>query len=173
MKHLLRVIDIRHYSKDGGLIWQKAETPNVIHADGEFYCLSALFATLVTSIPSNYYAGLDNRGVPARGDTLANLSQEPSQYGYVRQPINSGAGFVISEKSGVFYATSNVITFIANGGTWGPVKNIFLSTSLNNGGRLISTAALDGQHYLNNGEQLTMRLALSLRDIPPVTEDGE
>lgn len=163
----MRVLELKHYSRDGELLWEKDVVPNIIHAEGELYCLTALFTTLVTSIPSNYYAGLDNRTLPARPDTLANLSQEPSQYGYARQPLNSGSGFIVTvNANGVYQATSNVITFVANGGTWGPVKNIFLATSVDNSGRLISTAALDGQHFLSTGEQLTMRLALTLRDFP-------
>lgn len=167
MKHLMRVLELKHYSCDGNLLWEKDVVPNIIHAEGELYCLTALFTTLITSIPSNYYAGMDNRTTPARTDTLANLSQEPSQYGYARQPINSGSGFIVTiNNNGVYQATSNVITFVANGGTWGPVKNIFLTTSVDNSGKLISTAALDGQHFLGSGEQLTMRLALTLRDFP-------
>lgn len=163
----MRVVELKHYSTNGDLLWEQDVVPNIIHAEGELYCLTALFATLVTSIPSNYYAGLDNRATPARTDTLANLSQEPSQNGYARQPLNSGSGFVVSvNNAGVYQATSNVITFVANGGTWGPVKNIFLTTGVDNSGKLISTAALDGQHYLNTGESLTMRLALTLRDFP-------
>lgn len=163
----MRVLELKHYSREGELLWEQDVVPNIIHAEGELYCLTALFTTLVTSIPSNYYAGLDNRTTPAREDTLANLSQEPSQYGYARQPLNSGSGFIVSVNSnGVYQATSNVITFIANGGTWGPVKNIFLTTTVDNSGKLISTAALDGQHFLSTGEQLTMRLALTLRDFP-------
>jgi hypothetical protein len=167
MKHLMRVLELKHYSRDGKLLWEKDIVPNIIHAEGELYCLTALFTTLVTSIPANYFAGLDNRAVPARSDTLANLSQEPSQFGYARQPLDSGSGFNVSvNSSGVYQATSNVITFVSNGGTWGPVKNIFLTTSSGNTGKLISTAALDGQHFLSTGEQLTMRLALTLRDFP-------
>lgn len=162
----MRVLELKHYSRDGELLWSKDVVPNMIHADGELYCLTALFTTLVTTVPDFYYAGLDNRTTPARSDTLANLSQEPTQFGYARQPLNSGSGFVVTESNDVYQATSNVITFVASGGTWGPVKNIFLATSSDETGSLISTAELDGQHYLNTGEQLTMRLALTLRDFP-------
>jgi hypothetical protein len=163
----MTVLEVKHLSDDGKVKWEQYKVPNLIHSSGELYCLTALFSTVVTQIPANYYVGLDNRASPAATDTLANLSQEPSQFGYGRQPLSSGTGFVVSiTNDGIYQAVSNVLTFSAVSGTWGPVKNVFLATSADNTGLLISTATLDGTHFLNDGEQLTLRIALTLKDVP-------
>jgi len=166
MKHLMTVLEIKHLDRNGKVIWERRGLKNLIHSQGEQYCLTALFNTENQSIPANYFAGLDNRTTPALSDTLANLSQEPTQFGYARQAITSGSGFSIALNSqGVYQATSNILIFNATGGSWGPVRNVFLATSSNNTGKLICTAPLDGPHTVVSGEQMTLRIALTLKDL--------
>jgi|SRR6185437_6061606 len=166
MRHLLRILEVTHLDRNGEVLWYRENIPNLLHDQGELYCLSALFNTSVVSIPEHYYAGLDNRTSPAGSDRLTNLSQEPTQFGYARQAVSSSTGFVIALNSDhIYQATSNVLTFVASGGVWGPVSNIFLTTSLDNTGFLISSASLGGSHSLNAGEQLTIRLALTLSNV--------
>jgi hypothetical protein len=79
--------------------------------------------------------------------------------------VSSTTGFTIGlNTDDIYQATSNVLTFVASGGSWGPVKNVFLATTVNNSGVLLSTAALDGSRFLNDGESTTLRLGLTLRD---------
>lgn len=166
MRHLMTILEARHLSKSGEVLWGQNIVKNTIHLKGELYCLTALFRTDTTSIPANYYAGLDNRATPASSDTLDNLSQEPTQFSYSRQATSSATGFDVAlNNSGVYQATSRVLTFNAVGGTWGPVSNIFLATSVDNTGYLISTAKLDGSHFVGNGEKLTIRMAMTLTDL--------
>lgn len=165
MKKLMTVLEIKHFDAQGKLLWEKKHIPNVIHHAAEQYFLSVLFNTTAATVPINYYCGLDNRTSPDASDTLANLSQEPTQFGYTRQAVSSSTGFTVGlNTDSIYQATSNVLTFVASGGSWGPVKNVFLATTVNNSGVLLSTAALDGSRFLNDGESTTLRLGLTLRD---------
>lgn len=163
---ILTILKIQHFDKNNNCIWEDENLHNIIHKNGEAFCLGALFRTSSTPIPANYYAGLDNRTIPASSDTLSNLSQEPTQFGYARQPISSANGFTIAlNDSGINQATSGVVVFTASGGTWGPIKNLFFATTSDNSGTLISTAELGGSHSVNSGERLTLQIALNLRDV--------
>lgn len=161
----MTVLEIKHFDVNGKLLWEKNNIKNIVHHAAEEYFLNVLFSTTSASVPLNYYCGLDNRTSPDVSDTLANLSQEPTQFGYARQSVSSTTGFTIGlNTDSVYQATSNVLTFVASGGSWGPVKNVFLATTVNNSGVLLSTAALDGSRFLNDGESTTLRLGLTLRD---------
>lgn len=165
MSKLMTVLEVEHWGADGALRHRQSLVPNIWHRQGEAFCVGALFNTSATPIPVNYYCGLDNRVTPAATDTLDSLSQEPSQFGYVRQAVSSSSGFTVTvNASGVYQATTNVLTFVVSGGTWGPVRNIFLTDSATSSGVLISTAALDGPRSVGDGEKLTLRLGLTLRD---------
>src|SRR5690242_5545507 len=119
MKHLMRILNAKHISKEGKLLWEQDNILNVTHLTGELYCLGVLFSN--TSKPSSYYAGLDNRAALSGADTFSNLSQEPTQFGYARQPVSSTSGFTISlNAQNVYQATTSTITFVATGGSWGP-----------------------------------------------------
>jgi hypothetical protein len=170
MTRLLTVKTIRHLGRDGEVLWEQREVPNIWHRGGEVFCLGVLFNSAETALPANYYCGLDNRSSLAVSDTLANLSQEPTQFGYGRQAISSASGFTIDlNEFDVYQATSGVLTFEAVGGTWGPVRNIFLATSLSSGGVLMSTAALDGSRSVADGEKLSLQIGLTLRDASTAT----
>ncbi len=171
MGRLMTVLEIQHWDRNGNLIWEGKNFPNLLHDEGEAFCLGVLFNSAVTPLPPNYYCGLDNRVSPAAVDSLANLSQEPTQFGYARQVVSSANGWTVAiNESGIYQATTNVLTFVASGGGgWGPVRNLFLTNSATNTGKLISTAALDGPHTLSDGEQITLRLGLTLRDATGAT----
>jgi len=161
----MTILEINKRNALGEIVWQKFNLPNIVHFDGDFYMLSALYSGISVSIPLSYYLGLDDRLVPAETDTLANLNQEPSQFGYARQAVSSGNGFNVGlNNNGTCQATSTVVAFSASGGTWGPVKNLFLATSIGNSGYLIATSPLSDNVVVGSGEQLTLRFALTLRD---------
>jgi len=162
----MTILETTHLDRFGRVVWHREGIKNLVHLQGEQFCLTALFSTGSMSVPANYYAGLDNRTTPAVSDTLGNLSGEPSQFGYSRQAIASATGFVVAlNNDNVYQATTNVLTFNATGGTWGPVSTIFLATTADNSGLLISTANLDGTHHVADGEKLTIRVALTLADL--------
>jgi hypothetical protein len=166
MKHLLTILEVDHV-RDGKVIWQNKHLPNVLHKQGEEYMLTALFKTTLLTVPTFYYLGLDNRTTPDIADALpTGLQGEPTSNGYSRQAVSSASGFTIEEVDGVMRATSLVVSFTASGGTWGPVSNLFLTDKINNTGYLIATAPLGSTRTLQDGDFITMRFALALKDVP-------
>lgn len=162
--HLLHIIEIFHTHVDGTILYENYNIPNIFHQQGQQFVLSATFNTAsAITVPANYRLGLDNRATLSDADTLENLIAEPAGFGYTRQPVSSLNGFSISLGTGGKYqATTNTVTFTASGGTWGPVQNLFLTTTIDNSGFLISSAALRSSRTVTSGQSITMRLAVSL-----------
>lgn len=164
MIHLFKVLNIKLW-RGNRVMWERHNLKNILHTAAQQYALRCLFNTTEASVPSFYYAGLDNRVSPAASDVLSELDTEPATFGYQRVAISSADGFVVSlNDGGLYQATTGVITFNGTGGTWGPVQNVFLATTADNTGVLISTIALDGPHFVGNGEKLTMQFGVSLGD---------
>lgn len=159
---LMKVLEVQHLSKDGEVLYREGKILNLLHTEGEEFIVSALFAA--EEIPENYYLGLDNRTVLDDADTLSSLISEPTVNSYERQPADSTAWAAIVNNDGYFQANSPIVTFRAIGGSWGPVRNIFLATSDDASGFLISSAALSNPLTVANGEQVSMRLGFAMRD---------
>jgi hypothetical protein len=170
MKHAIEILEIKHTDKYGKVLWESHNLPNMLHVTGEQFMLLATFVggTTNTYIPASYYFGLDNRVTLAAADTLATTAvSEPSTYGYGRASVSSTGQFSVSlAMTGHNLATSPIVTFSAIGGTWGPVRNMFLATTANNSGYLIASVALLSSMTLNSGEQLSARIGLGLKDCP-------
>jgi hypothetical protein len=164
---IMKVLEIKHW-RNGKVIWEQNQILNLLHNDGEEYVLRAAFngGRISNVIPENFYMGLDNRQFPAAGDTMDSLISEPSSNGYTRQPISSAGDFTVVEDSSHFRAVSPIMAFQAAGGNWGPVQNLFLTDRTDNTGYLISTATLQTPITVNDGETVTLRLAMQLRDCP-------
>jgi hypothetical protein len=166
MKHLLTIQEVKHI-RENKVIWQAENLKNVLHKQGEEFMLSALFKTTLASVPSFYYLGLDNRSLLQLTDQISSsLSGEPTSNGYTRQPVSSASGFLLEEVSGIYRATSLVVSFSATGGSWGPVQNIFITDRIDNLGYLIATAPLGSSRTVNSGDIFTLKFGLSLRDYP-------
>ena len=168
MIHLMR-IDHVELVRDGKVIYREENILNQLHLLGEYYCLSALFTggnTPNMVIPTNYYMGLDNRTILAAADTFSSLVNEPVGNGYVRQLLSSATGFTIDVSNGVHRAVGSIITFSAISLGWGPVQNIFLATTSDNSGYLISSASLSTPLQPAAGDSFNMRMSMSLRDCP-------
>jgi hypothetical protein len=167
MFHLIKIEEIQHLDVDGSVLWSSKDLDNMFHTGGEQFLLSVAFNTTGgISIPNYYYLGLDNRNTLASADSLTTVSsQEPSSNGYSRQPISSASGFSIAAAGdGNYRATSGIVTFTAAGGSWGPVQNLFMSTTIDNSGYLIGSVSLGGSRTLTNGQSTTMRISLGLKD---------
>lgn len=161
----LRILNLKHFSNDV-LVDECYDLSNMLHVGGQNFILSCCFNTAVHTVPSIYYIGLDNRSIIQESDVITNLIGEPSGYGYVRQPVSSSTGWTIANFPLGVVATSPVISFLASGGSYGPVLNLFLTTALDNTGVLIATAPFSGHRTLNDGDHLTMQLAVSLINDP-------
>lgn len=160
---LMTALEVNHYDAAGQCIYEEKNLPNLWHIEGQQFVLSLAFDTESGfEAPSNYYLGLDNRGTIDIEDTLELISDEPSTNGYARQAVSSSSGFAIGISEGKLKATTGVLTFVASGGSWGPVSNLFLATTINNTGLLIATVALSSTRTIADGESFTVRVGLSL-----------
>ena len=163
----MKVLWVRHW-RDNELIYEQNNIRNLLHTDGESFILRAVFTggQVSSVIPSNYYLGLDNRSEIVAANTLDSLVAEPAGDGYVRQAVSSAGDFVVTLEGSNYRATSPIVAFRAEGGSWGPVQNIFLTDSATSAGTLISSAALDTAVTVADGDQVTMRIGLVLKDCP-------
>ena len=159
--HLLEILEIKHFDKNNNLIFSKNNIKNTLHKQGEEYILKVLFGG--EDIPNEYYLGLDARTGISSDDTLQTASSnEPFLNGYSRQSIsNSSFSFAVNSE-GNYQANSPVVLFRATGGSWGIVRNLFLSTSLSSTGSLISSVPLGTNLVVANGEVVSMRIGLAL-----------
>lgn len=157
----MTILEIKHYREDK-VIWESQNIPNIFHESGERFLFSVAFDTDGGyTVPTFYYIGLDNRTTIAYDDDIGSVTSEPSSNGYGRQTASSSSGFGITLTDGRIRATSGILTFSAIGGTWGPVQNVFLATSIDSSGILIATSALSSPRTLNNGDHLTVRFKLA------------
>ena len=89
---------------------------------------------------------------------------EPSTNGYARQSVASSGQFYISLVGGVYQANSPTISFVATGGSWGPVQNLFLTNKSDNTGVLIASVSLVQSITVVNGQSVSMQMSLALQD---------
>lgn len=165
---LVRILEIEHRNKMGELLWKDNNLRNVLHVQGESFLLNALFvggSNPSTVIPSFYYFGLDARSTVSDTDQMADLVNEPNSNGYQRQSVSSQGVFTVASFSGVYQANSPIIQFTGSGGSWGPVTNLFLATTLNTSGILVASVPLTQSLTVNDGEVVSMRMGLSLKDV--------
>lgn len=164
---ILKILEITHLGCDGQVLWRDENIHNLLHQDGEEFLLRAAFTggPISTIIPDQYYLGLDNRQVIAVDNTLDDLIGEPSiTNGYARQSINSTGDFSINFQNDHYVAASPIVAFRCTNGSWGPVVNLFLGTSESNDGYLISTAVLSVAFEVTQGQSVTMRIGMQLRE---------
>jgi len=166
---IMKVLEIQHRDKNGNVIWEQKGIKNLLHLKGEEFLLRAAFTGGKVSnvIPENYYLGLDNRTTVVEEDEMTNTTGEPGFSGYERQPVASSGDFTVSFENGHYQAISPIVAFGAIVGSWGPVQNLFLSDQSGSLGVLISTAVLDTPVIVNDGESVTMRIAMTLKDCTP------
>jgi hypothetical protein len=160
---IMKVLEIEHISRNGSILHRETEIKNIIHSSGEDLILKILFAG--HTIPTNYYVGLDARSSLDKLHTIGDIfGREPTSNSYSRQTVASNNFSVVSVSAGYRQANSPTLLFRAAGGSWGPVKNIFLTTALGYGADslLISSVPLSAPITVSDGEIVTMRMAMAL-----------
>lgn len=160
---IMKVLEIEHIGTDGSVLHREGNLFNIIHAQGEDLILKMLFSG--QSVPENYYVGLDFRSILERSQTISDLfGWEPTANAYARQAVKSDNFSVVTISSGTRQANSPTLLFRASGGSWGPVRNIFLSTALGYGTNsvLVSSVPLSTSITVADGEIVTMRMAMAL-----------
>lgn len=159
--HIMKILEICHFNENKQILFKKTNLDNILHGEGEEFILKVLFGG--TSIPSQYYLGLDSRSTLTRADGMGSLSTlEPTTSGYTRQTVNSNSFSFVSNQSGNYQANSPVVLFRAVNGSWGPVRNIFLTNQAGYGGKLISSVPLGSNLIVQSGEIISMRIGLAL-----------
>jgi hypothetical protein len=158
---ILKIEEFKVFEKNE-LIIEKYNLYNMMHKDGESLILNVLFAG--GTVPNYYYLGLDTRTTLIETQKLSDLEfLEPSTNGYQRQQINSKTGFVLSTTAPI-KATSVLINFSASAaGTWGPVKNMFLTTAgAGYTGSLISSVPLGIDLVVNPSTVVSIKFSMTL-----------
>jgi hypothetical protein len=159
---LVKILNIEHRDVNGSILWRSENIHNLLHSEGEFFILSALFDG--GAIPANYYFGMDIRTTIAVTQTISDLiGQEVTGSGYARQEISSSGDFVISETDDLYYATSPILSFSASSGSWS-ANNLFLTNQAGYSGKLIASVPLGTTITVNAGQIVSVKMSLSLRD---------
>lgn len=160
---LMEILEFRHFSKNAEILYEEKNIKNLVHFVGQELILKILFTG--EPVPSNYYIGLDSRtNLDSTLGIGSIFGYEPDNNSYERQKIQSDNFSVIVGSGGLRQANSPTVLFKAVGGSWGPVKNIFLTTNLGYGTNsiLISSATLSRNITVADGEIITMRMAMAL-----------
>lgn len=156
--------DIRHYDKDGTLIWEQLNAHNALADEGEQQMLSCYLQA--TSCPTTFYVRLSDNSSTcsiAETDNIATAGAgEPSGSGYAAQEIpRTAVGWpTLALDSGDYMATSTEETFLADGGAWPTVYCAFLATSSDATGKLVAYVALSAGRTLADGESLKITLKM-------------
>lgn len=158
--NLATIIEAKHLDAEGNVLWQAENLPNTFHVQGEEYILKSLFTGGITPT-TTFYVGLDNRSTVNLGDTLSNISGEPSGNGYQRYSLNL-SGFSAVFTSVKWQVKTSTLLFNASGGSWGPVINAFLTTGSAGSGYLLATVPLPVTKTINNGESFSFKMVLAL-----------
>lgn len=168
---ILKLLELTHEDAHGNIVSEQRNLLNLLHLEGEEFILRAAFAggRISSVIPETYCLGLDNRQSVTATQTIDDLIGEPTGGGYERAEISSDGDFSINFETNHFLATSPIVAFRATTGSWGPVSNLFLATSKDNSGILISTIVLQSPISLNSGDAVTMRVGLQLKECSTTT----
>lgn len=160
---ILKILQVEHI-RNREVIWSDDDLLNMLHSEGEQFLLSCCFANDGTIVPSDYYFGLDSRSSISLADTMTTVSSyEPSGNGYSRQTVSSNGGFTVQLVGSYYRAVGNIVTFSATG-TYGPVKNLFLTDKSDNSGYLISSVALSSPVTFASGDSIALRMSLQLKN---------
>lgn len=160
---IMKVLELEHLASDGSLLHRETDLKNIIHSKGEELILKILFSG--QAVPAKYYIGLDSRSSLDKSQSITDLSGlEPSSNSYARQSVDSNNFSVVTVSAGYRQANSPTLLFKAVGGSWGPVRNMFLTTGLGYGSglTLISSVPLSSNINVSDGETITMRMAMAL-----------
>ena len=156
------LVDFKCFDKDGKLKWEENDLHNALADEGEYAFLDVFLRA--GTAPTTFYLRLFN-DTPVETDTLANLTGEPSGYGYAAQeiPRTTGGWTTLALDSGDYMATSTTETFTASGGSIGPVTYAVLATTSDNTGKLISFVALSQSRTLSSGDSLQVTYKVKLQ----------
>lgn len=163
IRHKGGFFDFRILNAAGEEVWSLCGVPNALANQGEQDMLNVYLCG--GAGPAGFFLRLFNC-TPVITSTLATLTGEPSSNGYAAQALNRDASAngwpTLALSAGNYQATSKTVTFIASGGSWGPVTNVSLTTTSDNTGKLIAYAPLSVTRTLEPGDSLQVTYNLLL-----------
>ena len=152
---------VKHY-RNGELIWED-EGPNAVSQEGEEALLESFFRGDVTYDPTEFYVRLCN-STPDVTTTLSTVSGEASGNGYAPQLVErSTVGFPTKEINlGAYRLVSKTLSFVASGGSIGPVTNAYLATTSDNTGKFIAFRALSLTRTILDTDTMTIQFRIKI-----------
>lgn len=150
--------------RNGEVLFEFEDKPNILTDEGE----KAMVDTFFRSNDDTYftgeyfYIGL-YKGTITETTTLATVPNEPVGNGYGRILIErSNVGFPILEQDeGHWRVVSKEVTFVALGGSIGPLNGAFLGTTLDSSGVLIGAVASGVERTILAGD--TAKISLKFK----------
>lgn len=167
---LLKIIEIEHLDENKKVLWKAENLLNTFHYSGENFILNCAFAGGKIDnlyIPEYYYFGLDGRLTIDAADTMTtitNSGNEPNTNGYGRIAVSSYNKFETSLAGSRYRSVGPILSYAATGGSYGPIRNLFLTDKSDNTGSLIASVALTNTVTLAINQVVNCRMALSFAD---------
>jgi hypothetical protein len=146
--------------QNGQEIWSD-KIHNHLANEGESLVLDSFFRN--NNTPTNFYLGLCTSSL-SDTDTLNTITDEPVGNGYARQLIpRTVVGWpTLVLDTGDYKVTSKEVTVTASGGTIGPVNTVFVCTSSDNTGKLISYAQLSTTRTVTDTSTIYLQYYIKL-----------
>jgi hypothetical protein len=146
--------------QDGQEVWREKIHNNLAN-EGESMVLDSFFRN--NNNPTTFYLGLCASTLTDTA-TLTSLTDEPVGNGYARQEVaRSIVGWpTLVLDTGDYKVTSKECTITASGGTIGPVNTIFVCTSSDNTGKLISYAQLSTTRTITDTSTIYLQYYIKL-----------
>lgn len=153
---------IKHV-RDGKIIWEETKQ-NALTDQGELAILESFFRGAASYTPSVFYVRLCNDALVST-DTLLTVLNEPSGNGYSGQTVERATvGFPLMELSdGDYRITSKELTFTATGGNIGPINTVFLATTSDSSGTLLSYLSLSLSRTILSGDSMISQYRIKLK----------
>lgn len=148
--------EVVYRNKNGRILWREI-IGNSLADEGEELAGDVF---LRGSALTTFFLGLCD-DTPGETTTLASLSEEPSGNGYARKEIErSATGWPTKVlDAGDWKYTSKIVTFVADGGSIGPVKTMFLTNvETSTSGKFIAWAALSMSRTIADGDSLSVTM---------------
>jgi len=153
--------DFVHVRK-GKVIYEARMVKNALVDQGEQLILDTIFRN--QAITSQFFVGLAN-DVISETDGLSDIAGEPGGNGYARQALNRDLTDwpILVLHEGDYRTESKEVVFAASGGSIGPINSAFLSTTLNNTGKLVAFITLPLVRTILDGDEGFVKVRIKIK----------
>jgi hypothetical protein len=147
--------------RNGDVVWEETKH-NALVNEGEELVGDTFLRD--ANAPTEFYLRFAEDTL-TETDTLVDIVGEPVGYGYAPILIErSNVGWPVKElDDGDWRYTSKELSYTASGGDIGPFNALFLATTSDNTGKLISFVALSTERTVLSGDTLLARVRLKFK----------